>query len=401
MPIRRSGSGGRPLPSVGVIDVRLLRTDLDGVKKNLARRGIDLGQVDEAAALDSRLRQLESERDDARRRINELSKQVGGLRRDGKVDEAEALQRESRVAGRPRAAARHRGRRRRRPAARPAPADPQPHQRRGSRRRDRGRQPGRAGGRLRRRRLRGAPARAALGDRHAARHPRQRARREDQRCHVQHATGPRRHPRPGAVPARPRPQRRRLRGDPPAVAGHDGDAHGDRPAAQVRRRRLRHRARRPVVHPDRRGAADLDRQRRDPRRGRPADADDGRHALLPARGGLGRARHPGPAARPRVRQGGGAGLRHRRAGPGPAGRAARAGRGHDRRARPGLPGARHLCRRPRPEPPPQPRHRGVRAGLRPVARGLLGVVVQRLPGPPGQRPLPARRGRRAPSSCTR
>ena len=99
MPIRRSRGAGRPLPSVGVIDVRRLRTDLDGVKENLARRGIDLGQVDQAAALDSRLRELESERDDARRQINELSKQVGGLRRDGKVDEAEALQRESRALG--------------------------------------------------------------------------------------------------------------------------------------------------------------------------------------------------------------------------------------------------------------------------------------------------------------
>jgi seryl-tRNA synthetase len=99
VPIRRSRGAGRPLPSVGVIDVRLLRSDLDGVKKNLARRGIDLGQVDQAAALDGRLRELESERDDARRQINELSKQVGGLRRDGRVDEAEALQRESRSLG--------------------------------------------------------------------------------------------------------------------------------------------------------------------------------------------------------------------------------------------------------------------------------------------------------------
>ena len=45
----------------------------------------------------------------------------------------------------------------------------------------------------------------------------------------------------------------------PADAGHDGHAHRHRPAAQVRRRRLRHRARRPVVHPDRRGAAHLAR----------------------------------------------------------------------------------------------------------------------------------------------
>ena len=40
-------------------------------------------------------------------------------------------------------------------------------------------------------------------------------------------------------------------------------------------------------------------------------------------------------------------------------------------------------------------------GCRPLARGVVGVVVQRLPGPAGQRPLPARRARRAPRSCTR
>ena len=71
--------------------------------------------------------------------------------------------------------------------------------------------------------------------------------------------GPRRHAEPGAVPARPRPQRRRLRGDPAAVARHHRHADRHRPAAEVRRRRLRHRARRPVVHPHRRGAAHVDR----------------------------------------------------------------------------------------------------------------------------------------------
>ena len=42
---------------------------------------------------------------------------------------------------------------------------------------------------------------------------------------------------------------------------------------------------------------------RDPRRGRPAAAADGLHPVLPAGGGLGRPRHPGPAAGARVRQG--------------------------------------------------------------------------------------------------
>ena len=57
-------------------------------------------------------------------------------------------------------------------------------------------------------------------------------------------------------------------------------------------------------------------------------------------------------------------------------------------ARAALPRARDLHRRPRPEPRPPVRRRGVRAGRRPVARGELGVVVHRLPGAPRQHPLP-------------
>ena len=68
---------------------------------------------------------------------------------------------------------------------------------------------------------------------------------------------------PGAVPVRARPQCRRLRGDPPAVARQHRHADRHRPAPQVRRRRVLDRTRRPVVHPDRRGAAHLDLCRRD------------------------------------------------------------------------------------------------------------------------------------------
>jgi hypothetical protein len=84
-----------------VIDVRLLRTDLPGVRAAIARRGAPelVVQVDEAAALDGRLRELTSSRDDTRRRVNELSKQVGQLRRDGANDEAERLMAESRDLG--------------------------------------------------------------------------------------------------------------------------------------------------------------------------------------------------------------------------------------------------------------------------------------------------------------
>jgi seryl-tRNA synthetase len=84
-----------------MIDVRLLRTDLDAVRASLARRGDPeiLVQVDDAARLDERLREITADRDATRARVNELSKQVGALRRDGRAEEAEALQAESRQLG--------------------------------------------------------------------------------------------------------------------------------------------------------------------------------------------------------------------------------------------------------------------------------------------------------------
>jgi seryl-tRNA synthetase len=84
-----------------VIDVRLLRTNLDGVRSALSRRGKPdlLVQVDEAVALDTQLREMSLERDTLRAEVNDLSKQVGALRRDKKNDEAEALMERSRAGG--------------------------------------------------------------------------------------------------------------------------------------------------------------------------------------------------------------------------------------------------------------------------------------------------------------
>ena len=84
-----------------MIDVRLLRTNLAGVRSALARRGKPdlLVQVDEAVALDSRVREISLERDALRAEVNDLSKQVGALRRDKKNDEAEALMERSRAGG--------------------------------------------------------------------------------------------------------------------------------------------------------------------------------------------------------------------------------------------------------------------------------------------------------------
>jgi seryl-tRNA synthetase len=82
-----------------VIDVRRLRTDLEGAIAALARKHVDPDSVRAAAALDEQLRLIAGQRDEIRSTINTLSKQVGGLRRDGKADEAAALQEQSRALG--------------------------------------------------------------------------------------------------------------------------------------------------------------------------------------------------------------------------------------------------------------------------------------------------------------
>jgi len=84
-----------------VIDVRLLRSDMDAVRTAMARRGKPdiLTQLDQAQQLDERLRDIAAERDSIRSKVNGLSKEVGALRRDGKTQEAEAIMDESRELG--------------------------------------------------------------------------------------------------------------------------------------------------------------------------------------------------------------------------------------------------------------------------------------------------------------
>lgn len=82
-----------------MLDVRLLRTDLEAVEAGIARRGGDLSQVERAAELDRAQRRVSSERDELRSRIKRISEEVAGLRRDGRIDDAEVLQAESRLMG--------------------------------------------------------------------------------------------------------------------------------------------------------------------------------------------------------------------------------------------------------------------------------------------------------------
>lgn len=82
-----------------MLDIRRIRTETAEVKAALARRGIDTSDVDQVIALDQQQRALASERDELRRRIKDLSKQVGLLNRDGRADDAAEAQAESRSLG--------------------------------------------------------------------------------------------------------------------------------------------------------------------------------------------------------------------------------------------------------------------------------------------------------------
>jgi seryl-tRNA synthetase len=85
--------------SWAVIDVRRLRTDLDGTVAALARKKVSSEPVRAAAALDERLRDMAARRDEIRAEVNSISKQVGALRKAGNVDEATALQDRSKQLG--------------------------------------------------------------------------------------------------------------------------------------------------------------------------------------------------------------------------------------------------------------------------------------------------------------
>ena len=84
-----------------MIDVRLIRNQPDVVRAALARRGSPelAEQLEQAVAADVRLREIVAERDDIRARVNEVSKQVGALRKAGDADQAEQLQTRSRALG--------------------------------------------------------------------------------------------------------------------------------------------------------------------------------------------------------------------------------------------------------------------------------------------------------------
>ena len=76
-----------------MLDIKFLRENPDVVKENIKKKFQDhkLPMVDEVIELDQEVRQVQQEGDDLRAQRNTLSKQIGGLMKEGKKDEAEAV----------------------------------------------------------------------------------------------------------------------------------------------------------------------------------------------------------------------------------------------------------------------------------------------------------------------
>ena len=83
----------------GMLDIKLIRNDPEAVKAAIARRGEETSGIDRALALDTRVRAVGTERDEIRGSVNALSKQIGALHREGKGDDAAALQEQSKTLG--------------------------------------------------------------------------------------------------------------------------------------------------------------------------------------------------------------------------------------------------------------------------------------------------------------
>jgi seryl-tRNA synthetase len=83
-----------------MLDLRRIRTEPEAVAAALARRGPGVSDVvDRILALDAEQRRVSAERDEVRSRVKAVSKDVGRLRGQGNVDEAEAKMAESRELG--------------------------------------------------------------------------------------------------------------------------------------------------------------------------------------------------------------------------------------------------------------------------------------------------------------
>ncbi|MHB1924487.1 MAG: serine--tRNA ligase [Acidimicrobiales bacterium] len=84
---------------VEMIDIRRIRNETEAVRAALARRGLDVSEIDRLLEDDAASRQAAGRRDEVRARVKELSRQVGALRKAGDTAGAEAAAAESRTLG--------------------------------------------------------------------------------------------------------------------------------------------------------------------------------------------------------------------------------------------------------------------------------------------------------------
>ena len=79
-----------------MIDIKLIRENRELVKENIKKKFQDhkLPYVDEVYDMDIKYRKLKTEADEARSRVNVLSKEIGNLMRDKKIDEANKVKEE-------------------------------------------------------------------------------------------------------------------------------------------------------------------------------------------------------------------------------------------------------------------------------------------------------------------
>lgn len=82
-----------------MLDIRRLRNDLDAVKASLATKNVDPSEVDAAVELDTRVRAVQSQRDELRAQVKTLSAEVGKARKVGDTAAADAAQARSRELG--------------------------------------------------------------------------------------------------------------------------------------------------------------------------------------------------------------------------------------------------------------------------------------------------------------
>ena len=76
-----------------MIDIKLIRENPEVVKENIKKKFLDekLVLVDEVAEMDKQYRAAKTEGDGLRADRNRLSKEIGGLMKQGKRDEAETV----------------------------------------------------------------------------------------------------------------------------------------------------------------------------------------------------------------------------------------------------------------------------------------------------------------------